>query len=39
MRFVKKLLTDNDVRYCPHGRPVIVEMTKYELDKQFGRIQ
>ena len=39
MRFVKKLLTDKDVRYCPHGRPVIVEMTKYELDKQFGRIQ
>lgn len=35
MRFVKKLLTDKDVRYCPHGRPVIVEMTKYELDKQF----
>ena len=39
MRFVKNLLTDKDVRYCPHGRPVIVEMTKYELDKQFGRIQ
>ena len=25
MRFVKKLLTDNDVRYCPHGRPVMLK--------------
>ena len=35
----KKVLLDDAVRYCPHGRPVCVEMTRRELEKQFGRIQ
>ena len=27
-----------EVRYCPHGRPVSVRLTKNELDKFFSRI-
>lgn len=33
-----KLDDDPTLRYCPHGRPVCVVMTKYELEKQFGRV-
>ena len=38
-KFVEMLLSDESVRYCPHGRPVLIEMTRNELEKQFGRIQ
>ncbi len=34
-----KLDNDPTLRYCPHGRPVCVVMSRYELEKQFGRIQ
>lgn len=34
----KQVLLDDAIRYCPHGRPVCVEMTRRELEKQFGRI-
>ncbi len=33
-----KVLGDNDIMYCPHGRPVAFEIKKYNLEKYFGRI-
>lgn len=33
-----KLDNDPTLRYCPHGRPVCMVMSKYELEKQFGRV-
>lgn len=37
-KFVEKLLNNPDIRYCPHGRPVLIEVTKYEIEKNFGRV-
>ncbi len=37
-KFVEKLLSMPDIRYCPHGRPVLIEMSKKELEKNFGRV-
>ena len=38
-KFAKQLLSMPEIRYCPHGRPVLIEMTQRELEKNFGRIQ
>ena len=34
---VKKLMELPDVTFCPHGRPVAMELTKRTLDRQFDR--
>lgn len=33
----KKMLLDDTLRYCPHGRPVCIVLKKSEIEKQFGR--
>ena len=34
-----RVLTLDNIRYCPHGRPVAFEITKHFLEKQFERIK
>ncbi|NDO46039.1 DNA mismatch repair endonuclease MutL [Clostridium sp. MD294] len=36
---IEKLLQLENPFTCPHGRPTIIEMTQYELEKRFKRIQ
>ena len=33
-----KQVEDEDVRHCPHGRPVCIIIKKHELERQFGRV-
>lgn len=35
----KTVLGSDEIMYCPHGRPVAIELTRREIEKQFGRIQ
>ncbi len=37
-KLVDIVINDIDVSYCPHGRPVIVEVTKNKIERMFGRI-
>lgn len=32
------LMTLENPYFCPHGRPIIIAMTKYEIEKKFKRI-
>ncbi|MCQ2432975.1 MAG: hypothetical protein MJ175_10280, partial [Clostridia bacterium] len=32
-----RVLSDPEIRYCPHGRPVCFEMTKAMVENRFGR--
>ena len=38
LALLKQLMTLDNPYNCPHGRPTIINMSKYELDKKFKRI-
>lgn len=37
-KLIDELLTLDNPYHCPHGRPTIVSMSKYELERKFKRI-
>lgn len=38
IQLAKQVYFDKTIRHCPHGRPVGIIMTKYDIEKQFGRV-
>ena len=34
---VREVMTRDDIRCCPHGRPVLIRLSKGQLERQFGR--
>ena len=37
LEVLARAVVSGRVRYCPHGRPVAIEMTRGQLERQFGR--
>ncbi len=36
--FLDEYLTENAPQQCPHGRPIVVTVSKREIEKMFGRV-
>ena len=34
---VKEVMSREDLKYCPHGRPICITLSKKQLEKQFKR--
>ena len=34
---VKQVMENEDLKYCPHGRPICISLSKKQLEKQFKR--
>ena len=37
--FMQEMLRSDAMPTCPHGRPIVTEMTRYALEKRFKRVQ
>ena len=37
LALVKTVMEREDLKYCPHGRPICITLSKKQLEKQFKR--
>ena len=37
LEIVRQVMCREDLKYCPHGRPICVTLSKKQLEKQFKR--
>ena len=37
-KLVDMIFFDENIKYCPHGRPVMIKLTKRDIEKQFRRV-
>ena len=37
MALVKQVMSNDELKYCPHGRPICITLSKKQLEKQFKR--
>ena len=37
LALVKQVMDDENLKYCPHGRPICISLSKKQLEKQFKR--
>ena len=37
LALVKQVMASEDLKYCPHGRPICITLSKKQLEKQFKR--
>ncbi len=34
---VRRVMDSDDLKYCPHGRPICIRLSKGQIERQFGR--
>ncbi len=37
LALVRQVMADENLKYCPHGRPICISLSKKQLEKQFKR--
>ena len=37
LALVKQVMSREDLKHCPHGRPICITLSKKQLEKQFKR--
>ena len=37
LALVRQVMENDDLKYCPHGRPICISLSKKQLEKQFKR--